>query len=565
MNIREKIEQDLKKIIKKVVGIEAKDVDLEHPENPKHGHYASNFALVNFKEFISLKKPAAADKKGRLPATLKGFKNPFDLAQKIVKNFPEKDYLKKVEAIKPGFINFHLSQKFLQAQVKEILDKKEGCGLDPKEKQKRKKIKVQVEFISANPTGPLHVGNCRGGFAGDTLANILKKLGYKVEKEFYVNDRGVQIEKLGQSVEARSQQLRGKKARIPEGGYPGQYVKEIARKAGQKKIKDFKKFALKEILRMIKKSTDGMGIKYDSWFSEDSLYQTSQNKKSEAEKALSLLKKKKLTYQKDKALWFKSTRFGDEKDRVLVKSNGETTYILSDLAYHINKFKKRRFNRVILFWGADHHGYVPRFLGMIEAIGYKGKAQVEICQLLRLARGKKTIRMSKRKGQYITVDNLLDEIGIDAARFHFLMHSLNTAMTLDLKKAAEKSEENPVYYVQYAHARICSILRKVKKPSFKPGLKPDFSLLNHPAELELITKLVRFPEVLLDIEANHQLQALTNYAVKLADFFHKFYEECRVIGKDKELTFARLALVRATQIILAESLRLMGISSPERM
>jgi len=539
--IREKIKKDLKRAIEKSLKFKIKEVHLEHPENPKFGDYSSNFALENFKEIKKQKSE---------------FKTPLELAQKIAENFPQRRYLKEVKALNPGFINFHLSETFLQNQIKEILQKKGDYGLDQKEKEKRKKIKVQVEFLSANPTGPLHVGNCRGGFAGDVLANVLLKLGYKVQREYYINDIGTQIEKLVQSVKARYEQLQGKKTKIPPGGYPGEYVKEIAKKMLKKKTKNFREFTLKEILQMIKKTTERMGIKYDCWFPESFLYQSSQVKK-----ALNLLKKKNLIYEKEGAVWFKATKFGDEKDRVLIKSDGQSTYILSDLAYHLNKFEKRKFDKVILFWGADHHGYVPRFLGMIEAIGHKGKAQVKLYQLLNLVRRGRKIKMSKRKGEYVTVDDLLDEIGLDAARFHFLMHSLDTPMTLDLTKAAEKSEKNPVYYVQYAHARICSICKKAKTVS----QNIDFSLLKHPAELNLIKKLIQFPEILVDIEKSYQLQTLPAFSIKLADLFHKFYEECRVLSEDKKITAARLALVKATKIILAQTLALMGISAPEKM
>lgn len=534
--IREKIKKDLRKAIEKAFKIKVREIHLEHPENPEYGDYSSNFAMENFAKM-----------------KIKGIKSSFDLSQKIIKTFPKRKYLKKIEPVSPGFINFYLSENFLQNQIKEILEKKENYGIGPKE---RKKIKIQVEFLSANPTGPLTAGNCRGGFTGDVLANVLKKLGYRVQREYYINDKGVQVEKLVKSVETRYKQLQGKKVKFPETGYPGDYVKDIAKKMIAQKREDFKEFALKEVLKMIKKTTGRMGIKYDVWFSENSLYKSSQVKK-----ALDFLKKKNLTFEKEGAIWFKSRKFGDEKDRVLIKSDGESTYFLSDLAYHFNKFEKRKFNKVILFWGADHHGYVPRFLGMIEALGHKGKAEVEICQLLKLTKGKKQIRMSKRKGEYITVDDILNEIGKDTARFHFLMHSLDTQMTLDLKEAAERSEKNPVYYVQYAHARICSILRKVKKfPE-----KIDFSLLRHPAELNLIKKLVQFPETLLDIEKNHHLQALPMFTIGLADLFHKFYEQCRVLNDDKKLTAARLGLVRATRIILSETLSLMGISTPKRM
>jgi len=537
--IKEIIKKDLKIAIEKTLLTKIEGVFIEHPENPEHGDYSSNFALENFGKFRQI-----------------GFKNPLDLAEKIVKNFSQKEYLKKIEAFSPGFINFYLSEEFLQNQVKEILVQKGNYGIDKKEQKKRKQTKIQVEFISANPTGPLHVGNCRGGFAGDVLANVLKKLGYSVQQEYYINDRGVQIEKLGQSVQARYKQQKGQKAEIPEGGYQGGYIKEIAKKIARVRVKNFKEFALKEILGMIRKTTDRMGIRYNVWFSENSLYRPAKIKA-----ALSFLKKKGLVFEKEDALWFKSSNFGDDKDRVLIKSDKESTYLFSDLAYHINKFEVRKFDKVILFWGADHHGYVPRFLGMIEAIGHKGKAEIDLCQLLRLKKAGKEIRMSKRKGEYVTIDDLIDKIGLDAARFHFLMYSLNTQMVLDLKKAKEKSVKNPVFYVQYAHARISSILEKAGRlPK-----KIDSSLLAQKEELDLIKKLIKFPEILLDIEKNRQLQALPVFAIELADLFHKFYEKHRVLNEDKKLMTARLGLIKTVQIILSETLAIMGVSTPEKM
>ena len=540
MLIREKIEKDLKQTIKDCIRVLPKKIHLEHPENPVHGDYSSSFALSEFK--IAKKSTSA--------------RTPLILAQKIVQGFPKRRYLKKIESVSPGFINFYLSEKTLQNQVKEILEEQGDYGINQKEKEKRKKIKIQIEFISANPTGPLHVGNCRGGFSGDVLANILEKLGYSVQREYYINDRGLQIKRLGRSLEVRYKQLLGQKIDIPEDGYPGDYLKEIAKKIKRTDAKDFKKIALKEVLRTIKKTTKRMGIKYDCWFSEKSLYRN-----RETEEALKLLKKKRLLYEKDNATWFKARVFNDDKDRAIIKSNGQATYILSDMAYHLNKFKKRGFDKVILLWGADHHGYVPRFLGIIEAIGYKGRAQVELCQLVSLLQDGKKVRMSKRKGEYITIDDLLNEIGIDAARFHFLMYSLDKPMVLDLNKATKKSKDNPVYYVQYAHARICSVLRKVKRfPS-----QADLSLLQSSSELDLIKTLIRFPEILLDAAENHQLQALPVFVIRIADLFHKFYETCRILGDDQETTAARLWLAKSSQIILAETLRLMGVSSPEKM
>ena len=343
---------------------------------------------------------------------------------------------------------------------------------------------------------------------------------------------------------------------FPKDGYCGNYIKEIAKEMIEKNRQDFNVYPLKQLLKRIKKTVKRMGIHYDCWFSESSLYQS-----SEVKTTLNLLKQKRLVYKKNGALWFCSQKYGDEKDRVLIRSNGESTYFLSDVAYHFNKFKKRKFDKVILFWGADHSGYVKRFLAMVEAIGYKNKAEILICQLLKLTRKGKEIKMSKRKGEFITVDDLLDEIGLDAARFHFLLHSLDTPMILDLSKAKEQSVHNPIYYVQYAYARIESILRKAPKTK----INPNYSLLSHPLELALIKKLIKFPEVLEMIEKTYQLNRLPSFTLELADSFHRFYENCRVINQDKALSKTRLNLVKATKIILAQSLKLMGVSRPKKM
>jgi len=558
MIIREQIKKDLVKAVKDALGPPmadaVRDVYLEHPANPEHGDYASNLALTKFEE-VQNSKFKIQNYSSKLKV-----ETPQELAELIVNHFPEVDYLEKAEVAGPGFINFFLKKGWLQSQVGEILKAGGEYGLNKELRMKNKGIKVQLEFISANPTGPLHAGNARGGFCGDVLANVLEKVGYRVQREYYINDKGVQVEKLAESVKAYYQHLQGQSLEIPEGGYAGEYVREIARKMLAEGRTDFREFALSEIMKMIKKTIARMGIKFDNFFSERSLYDTSK-----VSETLELLAEQGLTYKKEGAVWIRTTQFGDDKDRVLVKSDGSMTYLVSDIAYHLDKFERRKFDRVILFWGADHHGYVPRFMAMMEAIGHKGRAQVELIQLLKLARGGKVIRMSKRAGEYVTVDDVLDEIGLDAARFHFLAVPLNTPMTLDLKKAKEQSEKNPVYYVQYANARMHSILAKAQSAKLKAQSQVQSSKLSHPAGMSLIRKLIQFPEIVVDIAENHEVHRLPQYATELADAFHKFYENCRVLSDDGDLTAARLGLVKATKIILGETLSLMGISAPERM
>ncbi len=565
--IRNQLKKDLQKALQKI-GTGIGDVHLEHPANSEHGDYSSNIAMTLGGD---VNRKPASPAGGSLIVNCKILGHQ-ELAEIVVKNFPKTDYLEKIEVAPPGFINFYLKKGWLQGQVEEILEQNGDYGLVDAfvKSEALDKIEgelIQVEFISANPTGPLHAGNARGGFCGDVLANVLEKVGYKVQREYYINDKGVQIDRLAQSVKACSDAIIKSEALdkvdVPANGYAGEYVVEIAKKAQKENVKsleNLKTFAILEILENIKETVGRMGIKFDRFFSEASLYNSSQ-----AQKAIDFLKSQNLVYKKDDAVWFRSSKFGDEKDRVLIKSDGEMTYLVSDVAYHLNKFEKRKFDKVILFWGADHHGYIPRFLAMIEAIGHKGQAEVELIQLLKLARSGKEVKMSKRGGDFVTVDDVLDEIGLDAARFHFLAVPLSTPMTLDLEKAAEQSQKNPVYYVQYACARMHSILDKMQKAQCKMQKRTQSSKLSHPAELVLIRKLIQFPEVVADISQSHEVCRLPQYSIEVADAFHKFYENCKVLSDDKDLTAARLSLVQATRIILAEVLGLMGISAPEEM
>jgi len=505
------VRDEIKKIIEKAaeeLGLKASRVLIEEPKEKNYGDYSTNVALTLAK-------------------------NPMETAKEIelrIKNY-ELGIFDKVDIVKPGFINFFLSKEYLQKQVSEILKNKNKYG----DLNIGKKEKINIEFISANPTGPLTLGNGRGGFGGDVLSNALEKAGYDVTREFYINDRGKQIEDL------------------KKGLYKGE-----KRTAAQIQ-KENQKFI-----------TEKLKIKFDVWFSEKSLY-----KNKEADKILALLKKKKLTYEKEAAptggqgaLWFKSTKFGDDKDRVLIKENGEYTYLASDLAYLKNKFE-RGFKKLIFFWGADHHGYINRIKAATEALGYK-KEQVDfiIMQMVSVKEGDERIKMSKRAGKYIALEQLVNEVGLDAARFFFLARAANSHLIFDLELAKKKSQENPVYYVQYAHARIHSILAKYKThPVIRPGAQSNdwAKLLNHPSELDLIKQLIRFPEIIEDIAKDYQVQRIPQYAIDLAESFHRFYQECQVISDEKEKTQARIALISATQTILKNTLNLMGISSPSKM
>ncbi|MFH1423872.1 MAG: arginine--tRNA ligase [Candidatus Nealsonbacteria bacterium] len=506
------IRQEITRLIQKATGESQEKIRVTCPEGDGFGDYTTNIAL-------QLKKPAD-EIAGKLKSAL----------------------FEKVEVKGPGFINFFLSKEYLRKQAGAILKEKESFG---KLKIGRGQ-KVNVEFISANPTGPLTLGNGRGGFWGDVLANVLSAAGFEAKREYYINDTGEQIRKLGHSVIGDSEAV-----------YQGQYIEELRKKIKGNDPEKIGLAAAKIILReMIKPTIKKMKIKFDVWFSEKTLYQ-----KKEADKILDILKKKRLSYESEGALWFKSTQFGDDKDRVLIKAGGEETYLTSDIAYLKNKLA-RGFQKLIFFWGADHYGYVARLKAAAEALGYK-KEQINIIvmQLVRLIREGKEVRMSKRTGTYVTLDELIDEVGLDVARFFFLTRSADTHLNFDLALAKTQSDKNPVYYIQYAHARICSILRKAKM--LKVG--PSTSLLEHPTEMKLIRQLMRFPEVIEDTAKDYQVQRLPQYAVDLAAVFHQFYRDCHVISEDKNLTQARLSLVSATQIVLKNALSLMGVSAPEKM
>jgi arginyl-tRNA synthetase len=469
-------------------------------------------------------------------------KPPMEIADKLAKDLSKNKIFKEVTVEKPGFINFSISDKYLQGKIKEIIKEKDKYGSLKIGKGK----KVQVEFISANPTGPLTVANARGGPFGDVLANVFIKAGYKTEKAYYINDAGMQILTLGHSI------LKDEEAK-----YQGDYINELNKKIKGKDPRVVGEKAAKSILKMIKGTTDDLGIKYDEWFSEKSLHDS-----KEIDKVVSFFDKKKLTYEKEGAKWFKSTSYGDERDRVLVKSDGRKTYLAGDAAYHKYKFDKKKFDKVINIWGADHHGDIPGLMAVVEALGHKDKLEIVLLQFVTLFERGKKMRMSKRKGVYVLMDDLLKDIGSDIVRYFFLEKSANTHLDFDLSLAKEQSSKNPVYYIQYAHARTCSILKKINKKDIKDG---KLDLLTDPSELNLIKNLVKFPEVIENTAKDYQIQRIPQYTRDLAEDFHQFYTNCKVITENKDLQGARLSLVLATKTVLKNTLDLMGISAPERM
>lgn len=541
--LRKEIFKALKKSYKKAK-IVWQDIDIEKPQNPRHGDLSTNIALK-----ISNTKD-----------------NPHAVAEKIFSNLKLENY--NINIAGPGFINFYLKKEYYAEEVKKILKEKGKFGNSDLFKGK----KVQIEFISANPTGPLTLANGRGGFSGDVLANIFKKAGAEVVREYYVNDGGNQINVLGRSMLIASGIVESE-----DDYYRGQYIKDWLKK-NKSKVKKYKgnifklgQLASKGILeKYIKKTVKTMNISFDRWFSEYEMI-----KSKEVEKALAFLKRKKLTFEKDGALWFKTTKFNDDKDRVLIKQNNEKTYFLNDVAYHWDKFKKRKFDKVINLWGADHHGYIRRMKAAVSAIGNGDDLDVILIQWVRLIQDGKELSISKRKGTYITVDDLLERVNkknikeaSDVVRFLFLTNSFNTHMDFNLDTAREKeAQKNPVYYVKYAYARLSGVLRQARQG--KNSKSPKLELLTHPAEISLIKELARLPEIVEEIAGSkyYPVNKLTFYAIDIATKFHLFYDKCRVIDKNNpELSKARLKLVEATKIVLKIVMGdLIGIDTPEKM
>ncbi len=548
---------ELKEYLNKIVGVE---MQLEVASDDKFGDYATNVAFGLGKE------------QKRLPMVV---------AQELVEKIKAADIEKvfeNVEAAAPGFLNFKISREYL---VKNLADVSMACNSHNTEKSdvrdqslqylghrtSGKKIKkINLEFVSGNPTGPLTMANARGGFLGDVLANVLESVGHEVTREYYINDAGVQVKKLGESVLAALDL-----APKLEEHYQGKYVEELADKYKEelsgltKNSEEAGRLIAKDLLGQIKKSVEGVGIKFDNWFSENE----NLRKKKLLEKALSVLRERKMVYEKEGATWLKAD--GEDKDYVLVKSDGEPTYFLGDIAYHYNKFVTRNFEIGIDIWGADHHGYVARLKAGLAAMGIdQEKLKIILVQLVRLVRGDEEVRMSKRKGEFITLDELVAEAGEDATRWFFLMYSPNTHMDFDLSLAKEKSSKNPVYYVQYAYTRAYAILEKATRNiATSDKISDKRQLINYKFETEdelrLIKQLVQLPDVLVQTAEDYQVSRLTRYATELASAFHNFYEKERAITDNVAETEMRLALVDATKTILEKLFKILGISALEKM
>lgn len=537
---------------------EAKELDfdllpqfvLEVPREKSHGDYATNIAMM-------LTKVAK--------------KAPRQIAEILVKNLQTKGtWIKEVEIAGPGFINFTLDTGWMVEVLPQVEEADRKFGTSDLGAGK----KVQVEFVSANPTGLLHMGNARGAALGDSIASLLQAVGFAVTREYYVNDAGNQIQNFAKSLEARYFQQLGRDVPFPEDGYHGedvaQTVQRFIEKVGDKYLNTGEElrremlvdFALKEKLSLIEQSLANFGVTYDVWFSEQSLHDTGR-----VAQVINELKEKEHIYESEGALWFKNKGNEEDKDEVVVRSNGTPTYFAADIAYHQEKFQ-RGFDWVINIWGADHHGHVARLKGAVEAMGYDpDKLDVVLMQLVRLFQGGEIVRMSKRTGQYITLEELVEEVGKDAARYFFVMRSADSHLDFDLDLAKSQSADNPVYYVQYAHARICSILRQGEErgQQVAPANKCSLALLQEPAELELLKKIAEYPEEIAQAAMALEPYRMARYAHELAGLFHSFYNSCRVLTDEEEMRKARLALVNGTRITLRNVLELMGVTAPERM
>lgn len=539
-NIQEIIIQLIKESLKSL-NIPSAEPQLDFPQDSRFGDLSTNIAMRLSKQ---LKKP---------PRDI-AFNLVVDINSKMERH-DLKDYIKEVRVEGAGFINFYLSEKYLYGALKDILTReKEALRLDL-----GKGKRVLIEFVSANPTGTLSVAHARQAAVGDALANILEFLGFKVEQEYYLNDEGNQINILGKSTELRMKELAGEKIEFPENYYQGEYIYDIAKEAKQKGIKtdDLGNFAADYILSIIKQELNDFGVKFDSWYSQKEL-----GKSGKIEKAFDYLKNKGLLYDSDGALWFKSTDFSDDKDRVVVKSDGSQTYLAPDIAYHDDKYK-RGFEWLINIWGPDHHGYINRLKASVAAFGRDPDSlSILIVQLATIFRDGKPVQMSTRRGEYITLREVLDEVGRDAARFFFMARRTSSHLDFDLDIAKAQTAQNPVYYVQYAHARIHSILRN---SIIKLNKDIDLSLLKEKEEIFLIKKLLQFSYILNICFSTQDPYMLTVYLQELSESFHKFYDACRVLTENEPLTKARLALIEGVRIVIAAGLDLLGVSKPEKM
>ena len=529
------------------------EIVIEQPQRPEHGDYATNLPL-------RLARAARA--------------NPLELAKTIAAGISTTDMLASAEAAPPGFVNFRLSEAWLAKQIDQIAAAGPSFGnLDVGKGQR-----VQVEFVSANPTGPLTAGNGRGAAIGSVLASVLEAAGYDVQREYLVNDAGTQTDVFGRTLVARYLQLAGKDVEIPADAYPGEYMIDLAKRIREESADKYADASVEEppaemVLRgldlMVETIRDDiglLGVSYDNWFRERTLYEKDGDDPSLYEAMFQRMRELGFLVEKEGALWFASSELGEDKDNVVVRSTGRPTYFASDIAYHYDKLVRRNFDRVINVWGADHQGHVSRLKTAVQALGVDpGRLKILIYQLVSFRRGEEVVRLSKRSGNIVLMRDIVTEVGADAARFFFLARSADSQMEFDLELAKRQSSENPVYYVQYAHARIAGIIANAVERGFAMD-DADVSLLTHPAELELVRKMLQLPELIQLMAERSEPHHLPHYAQELAAAYHQFYTECRVLDDEQSaLSSARLHLCQTAQVVLARSLTLMGMSTPEKM
>jgi len=553
--------EELKQLLERAVDDIARDVEqelpegfmvrLERPRQAGHGDWATNIAMQLAKPF--------------------GMK-PRELADKLIDKVPLGEIVEKAEVAGPGFINFTLASNWITEAIKSTIAQNENYGRVNSGEGRR----IQVEFVSANPTGPLHMGHGRGAAVGDITASILDFAGWDVEREYYINDAGLQMELLGKSAQSRYFEAlgRGDEAPMPEDGYHGEYMTDIARsfvdkygdepakKPLEETVEFFSVETGKIVTEMIRKDLEEFGVTFDVWFSEKSLYDNGQ-----VEPAMEELKKRDYAYEEEGALWFRSTLFGDDKDRVLIRTNGVPTYFTSDVAYLKNKYD-RNFEKLIYVWGADHHGYVPRLKSVNKAFGHPDDAvDVLLIQMVNLLRDGKPVQMSKRAGTIITLREIMDEVGVDATRFFFVMRRCDSTLDFDLELAKKATSENPVFYVQYAHARICSIYRELEERGVTlPGIEEfDVSLITDQSEINLAKAISRLPEEVAKSADEFAPHRIAYYATELAEAFHSFYNSQRILGVDEPVMKTRILLMEAAKITLKNVLGLLGVSAPEKM
>ena len=549
--LKENLKNEIKETVIKCGYVSCEEdinVILENAKDAKHGDYSTNIAMQ---------------------LTKRAKKNPRIIAEEIVKNFDtNKADVAKIEIAGPGFINFFLKKTVFTKSIKGIID----LGDDYGKSNSGKGLKYNVEYVSANPTGDLHLGHARGAALGDSLCRLVSKAGYDVTREYYVNDAGNQIHNLVVSAYARYLEALGNESKMPEDGYYGPDIILLGQMMAEKYKEQFvgkldenydliRQISLDYELDKIKKDLNMFGVEFDLFTSEKSIYDKNLVKES-----IDLLQSKGYIYEKDGAIWFRSTDFGDDKDRVLKKSDGSYTYLTPDIANHIEKLNRGN-DKLVDIWGADHHGYIARVKAAMQALGYEAdKLEVDIIQMVRLIKDGEEFKMSKRTGKAVTIRDLVDEVGVDAVRYFFVMRSGETQMDFDLDLATKKSNENPVYYAQYAHARTCSILRQAKEKGFSVDVKENYEFINHEKEYEVIKLMGEFPNVVADAAAKRRPHLICNYVNDLATAFHSLYNAEKVINEeDNAKTNEKLALIQALEITIKNALNLIGVSAPERM